>query len=116
MSHISVALVAVAKAVNVGAKVFEDGKVDIRDAGVLIGNLGELSALAGINVAGILDEAGKLNASEKALAVVEFKKAFDLANDVVEGAVESLVDACFTVLVAVLQAKAAVSIILPKAA
>ncbi len=116
MSALNNALVAVAKAANVGGKVFADGKVDLKDVGVIIGNLGELQGLAGIDLAGVVVEAGKLTEAAKASAVAAFKAAFDLPQDVLESAVEEAVDACLTLLLGALKAKNALGAILPKAA
>ncbi len=116
MSALNSALVSVAKSLNLAGKVFEDGKVDFKDAGTIIGGLGDLSGLASIDFAGVISEAGKLSDAAKASAVAAFKGAFDLKNDVQEGAVELAVDACFDALLAGVKGKAAVAALLPKAA
>ncbi len=116
MSALNSALISIAKSLNLAGKVFEDGKVDFKDAGTIIGGLGDLSGLATIDFAGVVSEAGKLTDAAKASAVAAFKGAFDLKEDVKEGAIELAVDALFDLLLAGVKGKGALGAIFPKAA
>lgn len=116
MSALSTALVSVAKASNLVGKVLEDGQVGVSDLGTIIAGLGDLSGLASIDFGAVVTEAGTLTEAAKSEAVAAFAKAFDLKADAAEGAIEGAVDAALTILVGVLKGKAALSVLVPKAA
>lgn len=116
MTALSQALVSVAKSANLVGKVLEDGQVGVSDLGTVIAGLGDLSGLAAINLSAVVNEAGALTDAAKAEAVAAFSKAFDLKQDAAEGAIEGAVDAALTILVGVIKGKAALGVLVPKAA
>lgn len=111
MTALVPALVAVAKASNLVGAVFADGKASLSDVGIIIGGLGDISGLAGVDLAGVLDEVGKLKEADKVAAVAAFKTAFDLPDNTVEAAIEVAVDAALTALVAFDKSKQALALL-----
>lgn len=109
------ALVAVAGALNLGGKVLEDGKADLKDLPSVIGALGELSALTTIKVGQAAKEALDLDDAEHAEVLKAFKVKFDLKDDAPEAAVELYVDAALQALVAYAKSKEATAILFPSA-
>lgn len=111
MTALVPALVSVAKASNLVGAVFADGKASLSDVGLIIGGLGDLSGIASIDFAGVLDEAGKLKDADKAAGVVAFKTAFDLPDNTTEAAIELAVDAALGVLVSFDKTKQAIALL-----
>lgn len=109
------ALVAFASVGTVAGKVLEDSKVDWKDAGTIIGGLGELSDITNIKLGAAAAEALNLDESEKAQVLEAFKVKFNLAADAPEAAVELLVDGALTSLVGAAKAWEASKVLFPVA-
>lgn len=114
VSKLSVALVAVAKCGNIVGQVFEDRVVNFKDVGVVVAGLGSLTGLLNIDLAGLVDELGKLTEAARADALKAFKVAFDIPEGGTEEFVEEALDAASTALLAFVKAKSALAKLKPR--
>lgn len=109
-------LLAAAVLGNVTGKVLEDGAIDFKDLGTLVGSLGEFSKFTELKLGAAFSEFLDLDESEKSQVIAAFKAKFDIADDVVEEAVEGLVDGALLVLTGVVKVRDAGSALIPKVA
>lgn len=121
MSKLSVkalipALLAAAILGNVAGKVLEDGVVDFKDIGALVGSLGEFSQFTALQLGAAFAEALDLDIAEKVEVLTAFKAKFNIADDVKESAIEELVDGALLVLTGLVKVREAGSVLIPKAA
>jgi len=107
------ALLAAASVGTITGKVLDDGKVDFKDFGTIVGGLGELAGIVDVKLGAAAAEALNLDEGEKAQVLAAFKAKFDLPSEVSEAAVELLVDGALTILVGAAKSWAAAQILFP---